>query len=167
MTLPSPISPGGTVTLRSSDKSNPLHCLLNSFGICHLCTGPGADLIQPRSSGQINLSVSSPGRWRFPWKAPWQGWLTTLRLPSRRAPRKPAGAGMVLGFPDPYLGRVGQDLLHVLGHSDRASGLDFVRKMPQHRSHRVVFYRVFPGAEIFSSPKAGNDCEKHTLNKTY
>lgn len=68
--------------------------------------------------------------------------------------------------PDPYLGGVGQDLLHVLGDRDGARRLDFVHEMPQHRGHRVVSYRLFPGAEGFPSPKTWNDCEKHTCNGT-
>lgn len=73
------------------------------------------------------------------------------KLPERAQPR----------LPDSNLGWVGQDLLHVLGHSDGASRLDFVYEMPQHWSHRAAFCRLLPGAEVFSSPKTRNHCEKH------
>lgn len=122
----------------------------------------------PNQPPDINLSPGPRGMVPPLQKAlPLPG-LRTLALlrahPSWLTPRKAAGAGPVLGLPDPYLGRVGQDLLHVLSHSDGASCFDFVYKMPQHWCH-LVFCRLSPGAEVFPSPKTGNDYEKQ-LNGT-
>lgn len=58
--------------------------------------------------------------------------------------------------PSVYLGWVGQNLLHVLGHSDGTCRLYFIHKMPQHRRHPVAFCRLIPGAEAFPSPDTGN-----------
>ena len=70
-------------------------------------------------------------------------------------------------YPDSYLGWVRQDLLHVLGHSDGTSRLDFVYKMPQHRGHGIVFGRLIPRAEVLSSPKARKDCKKNKNQKKH